>query len=127
MNICSSILFLDDSNLNHKFAKIFFQKTHFQEYITYSKCPIEALYFSKSMDFDLLIVDYMMPILNGDEFIQLMRELHSEKPPVIAFSSDYKLNEQMSKFDNVIAYFNKDFVKLKEYISDHFKFRKRVM
>lgn len=52
--------------------------------------PVKALEFLKSTKIlpDLIFLDYNMPILNGNEFIEKMRAVEKLKPiPVIIYSS----------------------------------------
>ncbi|MCM0667078.1 response regulator [Flavobacterium tyrosinilyticum] len=52
--------------------------------------PIKALEFLKSTKIlpDLIFLDYNMPVINGNEFIEKMRAVEKLKPiPVIIYSS----------------------------------------
>ena len=45
--------------------------------------PKEALFSSKNIEYDLVIVDYMMPEMNGLEFIQEFRKINVETPIIM--------------------------------------------
>jgi len=55
-----------------------------------------ALDASKSCEYNLVIVDYLMPALNGVEFIQAFRH-NNANVPIIMLSSDEKLQEKALK------------------------------
>ncbi len=56
--------------------------------------PKEALISSKNIDYDLVIVDYMMPEMNGLEFIQEFRKDNAETPVIMltAVGDDMQLH-----------------------------------
>ena len=45
--------------------------------------PKEGLFSSKNIEYDLVIVDYMMPEMNGLEFIQEFRKINIETPIIM--------------------------------------------
>ena len=73
--------------------------------------PVKALEFLKSTKIlpDLIFLDYNMPVLNGNEFIQKMRTVEKLKPiPVIIYSS-YSENAaaQLSIINDTERYISK--------------------
>lgn len=77
--------------------------------------PLEALYSSKTQMYDLVIVDYMMPEMNGLQFIETFRKENQETPIIMltAVGDDMELqisalqlgaNDFLSKPINAAAF-----------------------
>jgi len=72
---------------------------------TTAQCPVEGLHTFEHGEFDLVITDYRMPIMNGAEVILRVRELRPEIP-VILISSVAEilgLDERSTGADAVIS------------------------
>jgi len=66
------ILVIDDSMLEIKMHQALLSETKDCEAVCYTN-PVEALNWSKTNEVDILIVDYMMPEMNGLDFLRLFR------------------------------------------------------
>lgn len=85
------VLIVDDNEVNLALFSALVKKLGDCEASTFASAP-EALAWAKNHDFDLLIVDYMMPELDGIEFIRQFRA-HAGKdgvPAVMVTASDQK-------------------------------------
>jgi CheY-like chemotaxis protein len=70
-----------------------------------AQCPVEGLRAFELGGFDLVITDYRMPIMNGAEVIQRLRQIRPETP-VILISSVAEvlgLDERSTGADAVIS------------------------
>lgn len=85
-----NILSIDDNKNNLLLIEVFSQKLSLN--VTSSINPIEALKLTRNNEFDLIIVDYMMPEMNGIEFIKYFREFNKETPIVMITASIEDMN-----------------------------------
>ncbi|HWU62918.1 MAG TPA: HD domain-containing phosphohydrolase [Ensifer sp.] len=89
------ILIVDDNNTNLRLLTSMVQKLRDCSPIPFSS-PAEALAAMPDLEFDVAILDYMMPVYNGVEFLTEM--LHFEKysgVPVIFVTADHELTTRM--------------------------------
>lgn len=126
MDVKINILFLDDCEYNIKAAKQSFKISDLNQPITYCHCPLKALLLIKEENFDVLITDYSMPILNGFELIEFLERINKESLPVIACSGEEEFNKRMKEFKNVIASFEKDYHELGRYLKKNLKLIKKL-
>lgn len=69
---------------------------------------LEAVGILSTQDLDLILLDSVMPTIDGLEFLQLMRALHLEHPVVFYTGSDSKeLQDSVSEFD-VLGFLDKN-------------------
>ena len=78
------ILLIDDNRNGLLVRKSILQEHGFA--VTASSCAVEALTAFQNSDFDLVITDYKMPKLNGEDVIRLVRESQRPSTPVILIS-----------------------------------------
>src|SRR5690242_486170 len=78
------ILLVDDEPLMCRLLKLFFDREGHETDLAY--CGKEALAKLESQRFDLVIVDYLMPQMNGDTLAKLIKEQRPEPPPVVMIS-----------------------------------------
>lgn len=88
------IISIDDNANNLKMVEIFARSLSV-DVESYSD-PIIALQRTKDIQFDLVIVDYMMPILNGISFIQKFREVDKMTPIIMitALGDDDEIHQK---------------------------------
>jgi CheY-like chemotaxis protein len=67
------ILIVDDTPTNLKLMEALIRKLGDELSVTTFTEPVEAMTWSAANEIDLLIVDYMMPDLDGIEYIRLFR------------------------------------------------------
>ncbi len=80
------ILIVDDNKLNIKVAKKALKDFNFEIEECYD--GIECLEKIKEKEYDLILMDIMMPNMNGEVCIQELKKLPSFKTPVIALTAD---------------------------------------
>jgi len=79
------ILIVDDLEVNtYLFSKLLVN-TGYDIY--FSNKPLVALTQISDIGPDLILVDIMMPEMNGFEFVKAIRKLEFHKTPIILFSS----------------------------------------
>ena len=89
------ILIVDDNNTNLRLLTGMVQKLRDCSPIPFSS-PADALAAMPDLEFDVAILDYMMPVYNGVEFLTEM--LHFDKysgVPVIFVTADHELTTRM--------------------------------
>ncbi|MCD2174480.1 HD domain-containing phosphohydrolase [Rhizobium sp. C4] len=89
------ILIVDDNNTNLRLLTGMVQKLRDCSPIPFSS-PADALAAMPDLEFDVALIDYMMPVYNGVEFLTEM--LHFEKysgVPVIFITADHEMTTRM--------------------------------
>jgi putative two-component system response regulator len=86
-----SVLIIDDSEINLTLIKALVQKLGGCDPVLFAD-PLRALEWCKDNVPDLVIVDYMMPVMDGLQFITAFRALHgrNEIPLLMVTASDQK-------------------------------------
>ena len=71
----------------------------------------EALNLTLANKYDLIITDYKMPVLNGEEFVKSLRKDQNSETPVIMFSGfiDDKTVEPLKFLPGYFTFFTKPF------------------
>ncbi|MCI8574995.1 MAG: response regulator [Bacilli bacterium] len=80
------ILIVDDSKINLKVANQILKPYHFD--IVLAESGYEALELMESKTFDLILMDIMMPKMNGIETLRRLKEIEGFNIPVIALTAD---------------------------------------
>ncbi len=80
------ILVVDDSKINLKVAQNILKPYHFD--IVTAESGMEALEIAKTQTFDLILMDIMMPKMNGVECLNELKEIPGFNIPVVALTAD---------------------------------------
>ncbi len=80
------ILVVDDSKINIKVACQILKPYSFN--VVSAESGYEALDIAKSQTFDLILMDIMMPKMNGIEALRRLKEINGFNVPVIALTAD---------------------------------------
>lgn len=87
-NIDKTILIVDDNQINRMIARKMLSKKGYQ--IEEAENGKEAVERTLETHFDLILMDYQMPIMNGEEATQQIRIRHSSSDlPIIALSAKH--------------------------------------
>ena len=76
-----AVLYVDDNPKSRRLLATVFRDCGF-EVIT-AEDPMEALRHSRSLCFDLVLLDYHLPVLSGPELAQKIKSMHSGIPVVM--------------------------------------------
>ena len=80
------ILIVDDSKMNLKVANQIMKPYHFN--ITTAESGFETLEKIESQTFDIILMDIMMPKMNGIETLRRLKEIEGFNIPVVALTAD---------------------------------------
>jgi CheY-like chemotaxis protein len=104
-----SILLVEDNELNQKLMKITLKRYNYE--VAIANNGVEGVELFKNQKFDLILMDLMMPVMDGFEATKEMRKIESEDKgrrytPIIAFTAN-TLNNDYDKcvsggMDNII-------------------------
>lgn len=110
-NYNKKILIVDDNNLNIKVAMKLLKEFNYE--IDSCNDGIECLKKIEAGNiYDLILMDIMMPNMNGEECFSKLKELDSFKTPVIALTADAISGaEQKYKSQGFVDYISKPFSK----------------
>jgi CheY-like chemotaxis protein len=100
------MLIVDDENTIRKALRFSMQKESHE--IVEAGNPIEALNKITKQDFDLLILDFNMPVISGLEFIRILNEHGKDIPIILLTSQEIKINNSSFSQKNPIKIINKD-------------------
>ena len=92
-----SILLVEDNELNQKLMKI--SLTRYNYSVTVAVNGYEGVQRFKSQKFDLILMDIMMPVMDGYEATKEIRNIESQNPdtvrtPIIAFTANTINNDR---------------------------------
>ncbi|MGD9824428.1 response regulator [Desulfobacter sp.] len=82
-----SILWIDDEPIVNDMGVLFLKKLGYQARALYSGIEALSVFRSRPHAFDLVITDYMMPEMTGDELTQRIREIRPDIPVVLCTGS----------------------------------------
>jgi len=77
------ILLVDDEETLLEVSKIYLEKMNEKFNIITVESAVQALEMIEDQDFDVIISDYQMPIMNGLEFLSIVRNAGNEIPFII--------------------------------------------
>lgn len=91
LNMSHTVLIVDDAEINLVLFSTLVKRLPDCQPITFAD-PLKALDWTQTHSFDLLIVDYMMPELDGIAFIERLRQLplHADVPVLMITANDQK-------------------------------------
>jgi len=92
-----SILLVEDNELNQRLMKI--SLTRYNYNVTIAVNGLEGVQMFKDQKFDLILMDIMMPVMDGFEATKEIRNLENEHPelgkiPIIAFTANTINNDR---------------------------------
>ncbi len=92
------ILVVDDDFINLKLLKTMLMKQDFIEDVYEAKNGIEAIDILKEKDVDLVLLDIIMPMMDGMEVLKIMRadEAMKDIPVIVLTTDETKKSEAMS-------------------------------
>jgi CheY-like chemotaxis protein len=94
-----SILLVEDNELNQRLMKISLKKNNYS--VAIANNGLEGVELFKKQKFDLILMDLMMPVMDGFEATREIRKLETQDPglgytPIIAFTAN-TLNNDFDK------------------------------
>ena len=102
------VLVVDDTEINLELLKEVLSIFHLQTYAFYD--PEEAYEFAAKEKIDLILLDIMMPVMNGFEFAQNLKTTKNKNTPVIFISALADNNDKMKGYNlGSFAYIEKPF------------------
>ena len=92
-----SILLVEDNDLNQRLMKISLNR--YQYNVTIAVNGLEGVQMFKSQKFDIILMDIMMPVMDGFEATKEIRMLESQNKslghtPIIAFTANTINNDR---------------------------------
>jgi len=92
-----SILLVEDNDLNQRLMKISLTRYHY--IVTIAVNGLEGVQMFKNQKFDLILMDIMMPVMDGFEATKEIRKIESEDArlghtPIIAFTANTINNDR---------------------------------
>ena len=104
-----SILLVEDNDLNQRLMKI--SLTRYKYIVTVAVNGLEGVQLFKNQKFDLILMDIMMPVMDGFEATKEIRNIESQDAslghtPILAFTANtININREMcvrGGMDNII-------------------------
>jgi len=91
-----SILLVEDNELNQRLMKISLKKNNYT--VTIANNGLEGIELFKTQKFDLILMDLMMPVMDGFEATKKIREIEASDAsksytPIIAFTANTLNND----------------------------------
>lgn len=92
-----SILLVEDNDLNQRLMKISLTRYHYN--VTVAVNGLEGVQMFKNQKFDLILMDIMMPVMDGFEATNEIRKLENDDSslghtPIIAFTANTINNDR---------------------------------
>lgn len=92
-----AILLVEDNDLNQRLMKISLTRYHYQ--VTVAVNGLEGVEMFKNQKFDLILMDIMMPVMDGFEATKEIRKIESQDSslghtPIIAFTANTINNDR---------------------------------
>jgi len=92
-----AILLVEDNDLNQRLMKISLTRYHYN--VTVAVNGLEGVQMFKNQKFDLILMDIMMPVMDGFEATREIRKLENEDTslghtPIIAFTANTINNDR---------------------------------
>jgi len=84
------ILFVDDSQVTRDIFPLVFSRQGFDTFTAKNGVEAVSAVREASVPFDVVVLDLQMPVMNGWEALQAIRELpQGQRLPVIVFTGDW--------------------------------------
>ena len=92
-----SILLVEDNELNQRLMKISLARFNYK--VTIAVNGLEGVQMFSNQKFDLILMDIMMPVMDGFESTKKIRKIESSNPglghiPIIAFTANTINNDR---------------------------------
>ncbi len=92
-----SILLVEDNELNQRLMRISLARFHYE--VTIAINGLEGVQKFINQKFDLILMDIMMPVMDGFEATQKIRDIEANNPhlghiPIIAFTANTINNDR---------------------------------
>ena len=92
-----SILLVEDNELNQRLMKISLARFNYN--VTIAVNGLEGVQMFSNQKFDLILMDIMMPVMDGFESTKKIRKIESNNPmlghiPIIAFTANTINNDR---------------------------------
>ncbi|GAB3044762.1 response regulator [Virgibacillus ainsalahensis] len=78
-------------------------------HITTASTGKEAVDYANSNTFDLLIIDYKLPVLDGSEVLQKLEENKMKLPVIVISGLVETIDQELQQYNNVKAVIGKPF------------------
>ncbi len=101
------ILVADDSTTERNFMRAPFEQEGYQ--VTAATNGEEALEFAANNDYDLVVLDVVMPKLNGFQTCRKIKDLKPNLPVILLTSKNQKSDEFWGKKQGANIYMTKPF------------------
>ncbi len=92
-----SILLVEDNELNQRLMKISLSRFNYK--VTIASNGLEGVEIFSNQNFDLILMDIMMPVMDGFESTKIIRSMEAENSnlkhiPIIAFTANTINNDR---------------------------------
>ena len=92
-----SILLVEDNELNQKLMKISLSRLNYK--VTVAANGLEGVQMFNNQKFDIILMDIMMPVMDGFESTKMIRKIENENRdlghiPIIAFTANTINNDR---------------------------------
>lgn len=115
-----NILFLDDNDIMRDTFCFLSEKLNYPFKIDVCECPTEAFAKVANFDYDCIVTDFKMPLLNGKQFLNAIYSLEKPLPGIIGYTSEKDPERAFGTHPLVKKVFSKDQMKeCLDFILDH--------
>ncbi len=91
------ILIAEDDFANQKVASLYLEKMGYQTSIASN--GVDAVELVQQNEYDLILMDCRMPVMDGLEATRIIRENGHSKVPIIAMTANINSSDKQSCFD----------------------------
>jgi CheY-like chemotaxis protein len=112
MNTFRNILIIDDDYVSNAWTELELKNGGLAEHVEIAHHGEEGLEkLLNGTKFDLILLDFNMPVMNGFEFLKRLRSLNlSSEPKVVILTSSHDPKEiEIANEFNVVGFINKPF------------------
>ena len=104
--MCSTILIVDDNATNIFILKRILQKMGYN--VITSTNGLECIEEFKNNNIDIILLDLMMPIMNGYDTVVEIRKIEKERVPIIVLTGYIDIDKGCDYDDILMKPFNKE-------------------